>query len=422
MKRIIAFSILIFTQATYGKAFRELVKLGLESSPQYSEVLYQDDYLKSQFRGATTNLILPGLDLSHQRSKNQEYGISDITDSRLTRLGLNYSLFSFGSDFNYYKETQHQYKAYKFESKQTLINQEQRIIDGLLDFIQTEMNVKIQKEIIELKEKSYEISQKKYNSGKISRTELLRVKMNLLNSQETLTTLNESSRELSNYLSALNINPKKIDLKFPWIDFFKTSGLKKALKVSEKSLRDSNPTILQYNELSTRYDASYKKEWRKHLGRFSIQYNRDLYQFDDQDDLYGWSASLVYTLPLFENFNQDYQVQLAKANKRSTEKYQSFYSEFLNDQAITKLDLLKMSYNNFNSRLDISKEIAEIKNNINRKYSRGQISINELFIEQDQLLQTQMTTNRVIYKLHKHYLEYLHLFGLNYSKNSDYFL
>ena len=112
---------------------------------------------------------------------------------------------------------------------------------------------------------------------------------------------------------------------------------------------------------------------------------------------------------------------MAKANKRTTEKYESYYTEFLTNQAKTRFELLEMSFKNFNQRLDISDEIISIKKNIIQKFRRGRIGINELFIEQDQLLRTQMATNRVIYRLHKQYIEFLHLYGFNFINHPQYF-
>jgi outer membrane protein TolC len=406
--------LIISNSAMAAQEFIPTLKKLIELDPSFKEIENLQEYNQLVEKSSLSKLIIPDVSFSYSKSKDEVIGTNIEVNSELTRLNLRYSLFSFGSYFKEFKSNQYGHNSYKASLDLTFIEREEKIANLLFNEIRYKQSLDIQNEIIKLKENGFKIAKAKYTRGSLSKNDLTRVNLDLINSKSEIINLKQEIAAITIELNGLDPNIKNEFKVFPWSNFFSKHGLKRINKIQFKP--ENTPLSQKYKNFSIAQEERANSEFLKHLGSFSVNYSRDLYQQEDSQDAYGWSASLVYTLPLFENFNRQKEVQQAKASARTAKSYYLYYKNIQNKDIDSKIELLKISYEVFKDRLNTLKDSEMIFKNVLKRFNKGLISVNDLFIEQDRLLTTKRLTNTAVYNLHKNYLSVIHRHGLSITK------
>jgi outer membrane protein TolC len=410
-------TLLLSTNLVAKVEFSGLIKQGLRASPEYSKFKDFSSFEKTLETSKYTNLFLPKLTASFLTSKENGFNDEEIIDSQQLQLNAKYSLFSFGSDYNSYKGQKFALKSFRANSSQALFQEEEKITDVILNFIKLNQELKSLDNIISLKKKLYTIAKKKYQSGSLSKNDFIRVKVDLADTKSQRITQTRRLLELRNTLYSYSIFRKDLKPNFPWAAGFQKYKLS---KISKLNLNINNTPIIQ----AAQYDLqsfTYKHDAirREYFGNFSLNLSRNIYKVQDDGELYGWSGSIIYTLPIFENYEHKVRIENVKANiilKNKTLKYQKEnLKNYISDQKLILADSLE----NFLLLTEIEKDLRYLLKNLQRRYQKGLISTSNLFLEQDRILLTQNNLILANYNLHQNYLRVLHLHGKSITEEPD---
>lgn len=409
--------LLLYSISTFAEDFLLEVKSILNKDPSYQEVIQQEENQHSFKTFATTTLFIPRLDINISKNRNQSPNSIIQQDFQLAQLQMSYSLFSFGSDYHQYQESKHTLSSFKANKTQTLIERERVIVKLLLDYIFQNENLNIQKSVLDLNAKLLKTSKARFNKGSLSINDLTKVEIDYSNAESEYLIAQQNLTNVETQLVAYKGEIKQKS--FPWTKSFKKNGIKRLLALNFEAER--MPVLKKFKELQLASEHESKKEYRKHFGEFSFQYAREIIRPEDSDDLYGWRASINYTLPLFENWGRKLRADQAEAKARVADYTYKFQKRLLETNKEQSLKRLKSSYRNFNNRMSTLKASEKLFTRNQRMFRRGQLSVNDLFVEQDRLLKTRVLTNQGIYDLHLSYLDYSHALGRPMTTSYEYF-
>ena len=417
MKFLFFITFILYTSSCFASDFQSLINSFLENDPAYQEIILNEEYQNSLFNYSKTKLFVPGLDLSHSYSKDEPTSSSTAIEYKLTKLQLSYNLFSFGSDYHQYKAAKFNLNFYRSNKTQTLIEREQKIVRLVLNYIYQRKNLDIQQNIMDLKKKLLNISLKRYKRGSLSINDLTKVQIDFSNAQSEYLNTKQDFIIIKSLVDAYNT---KVGLKdFPWTQSFKSKGITTLLE-KQVSL-DSIAELNKYKQIQFAHEHDAKKEFRRHYGSVSFNYSRSLVQYEDQEDQYGWSTSLVYTLPIFENYSRKLKVDQANAKARVAKIAYYYQKRLLDSQLNQYKKKLSFAFKNFKNRLKTLDASNKLLKSNARLFKKGRLSVNDLFIEQDRLFKTKFLTNKAIYDLHLSYLEYNHKLGLPFTTQTSIF-
>lgn len=421
--RNICIIIFIILFSTWDSAFANnnfigLIKSCLETDPIFQETKYLYEYQEIKELSSKTKLLVPNIYFTHSQNSDQSTSSDSTTNYKLTKLNLSYSLFNFGSDYHNYKSNKHSFQSYKQSLSQTLIEQEKIIISTLLESISKHQKVLILEEVSKLKEKLLELSSAKFKRGILSSDDLIKVKIDLSNAKSSAISARQSYLTAKSRLAAYKTPIKLQDENFPLTSFFKKSGIGKVKNLT--IITKNNPELkkLRQYDLSKEFELSSAK--KQHYGSFSLNYSRNIYQDNsNSDSLYGHSTSIVYTLPLFENYSLKKKIEQIKAQRLAAKINYQYKKELIGANGLAIKEKLLLSYLNFKNRLTTLAVSRKLFNSSASQFKRGKLSVNDLLIEQDRLLTTKLLTNNAIYDLHISYIDFLHINGLAISENKE---
>lgn len=417
MKIVSLFLSLLFSFHCYSEDFLSEVKDILNQDPSYQEVIQQEENQNSFKTFATTTLFIPRFDINVSKIRNQSPNSVIQQDFQLAQLQMRYSLFSFGSDYHQYQESKHTLSSFKANKVQTLIERERVVVKLLLDYIFQNESLNIQKNVLDLNRKLLKTSRLRYKKGSLSINDYTKVQIDFSNAESEYLIAKQNLTNVETQLIAYKGEIKQKS--FPWTKFFKKEGISKLQKLSFKP--EEMPVLKKFKDLKLASEHESKKEYRKHFGEFSLNYAREVLRFEDSNDQYGWRASIVYTLPLFENWGRKLRADQAEAKARVADYTYQFQKRLLKTNNEQALKRLKSSFKNFNNRMNTLKASKQLFTRNQKMFKRGQLSVNDLFVEQDRLLKTKILTNQAIYDLHLSYLDYSHALGRPMTTSYEYF-
>ncbi len=127
--------LLTITSLSVKADFKNFIKEGLKNSPNYAEVNEYDEFYNLSKKSTTLKLFLPELNLSHSFQKQETYSNISQNDFQTTSLNLNYSLFSFGSDYYSFKAADHKLNSFNNEKINALISEEEVLVNIYFDCV-----------------------------------------------------------------------------------------------------------------------------------------------------------------------------------------------------------------------------------------------------------------------------------------------
>ena len=338
---------LIFLSFTaYSGEFEASLKNLLEQDPEYQEVYQQNDFQESLYKKATSEFLLPSIDLSTAKIKEKSAQADDVIDYQNTSLNISYSLFNFGSDYKNYKSQKYALESFNQDKISTLIQQEKKLSGFLLSYIAKQKTVLILEEIKDLKLKIQNLSKTRFKSGSLSSEDKLKIDIDLANAESEAIEAKQELLDIKTSLESYNMQESKLS-SFPWVAKINDQLIKKLVNY-EFNVKE-NPGLKELKAFELSRQESLSSQKRLHLGQVSIDYSRNLLQFEDENDQYGHSLSLNYTLPLFEKFSRQSQIEKASADSMIASYYYRFQEKKLSSQYSRVREKLKLSYENYKS-------------------------------------------------------------------------
>ncbi len=410
--------LLTITSLSVKADFKNFIKEGLKNSPNYAEVNEYDEFYNLSKKSTTLKLFLPELNLSHSFQKQETYSNISQNDFQTTSLNLNYSLFSFGSDYYSFKAADNKLNSFNNEKINALISEEEVLVNIYFDWVQNHKQLQTYSTLIELKEKLLKIATRKFQNGGISKNDFIRIKVDLADTKTTLISLKKKKVEILKNGESYKLSLKNITPDFPWTKGFQTQKLTLILNLKDQI--DSNPLIKSIDQNLKSQEYETKSLFNSHFGELTFNFNRSRYQFDASDDVYAWSGSLNYNLPLYENFERQTRVASARAQVIILKKKLEYNKTSLKKYLERKKEQLSLTLENFLVFSTIEDDLDFLLKNLQNRFKQGVISTNDLFVEQDRILQTKLQLIQAKYDIHTEYINYLHFQGISLVNNSQY--
>lgn len=339
--------------------------------------------------------FLPSLSLNSAQT-NQRLETGEDIERRRNSVDLSLDILSFGQDYYLALQSQKRLQAQKNKFEAQLLASQTSLAELLFNYIEKRKAIEIRQEIIALKTRSLTIAKKRYDDGKLALQEVQKVQIDLNNTQALL----EADRiELRRFVSTLSYYGPVEDLEVQWPWQEKILQIESIAK-SEFEIT-SHPTY-QVDQLTLESLKMQKKSSiSAMLGRLNITYSKGEVEFLDRDfDYTDESVILSFNIPLFNNFQH-----FADYKKAVADQYVGA-AQFKNTQRFLKTSLEASSANlqsalaTYKLRMQTLELSTQLFNHTLRQFQNGRISVNDLILDQDRLLQTQLLANSGAATLH----------------------
>lgn len=388
--------------------FKKLLADILEKDPAFKEVELQTPYFESQVKQGFSRLFLPEVSLhyGHYEQHNNQTITKAGEEYRLGGLNAAFNLFSFGADLNNYRAVRLERKAQKQRVLTQLLSREQELGLLVLDYLKEAKNVEILKRLLELRNEALKVSRRRFERGSLSEQDYSKVKLDVSNAKAELLVAEQSVNTLVARIRAFGVTvlPKA----WPWeqeLTHKKIEDLK-AMSSLVTDLPQFQEAALEEEAAQRRYQALKGSM----LGSVQLNFSRSYYQFLEQDQ-WEWRTSLVYTLPLFDQFDQYTEYKRTEAQRLARAVRRTFQERFSDNNQDAEGANLEISWKNWVERKDSLSLSSRLYSSSLFQFNQGQLSVNELFVDQDRLLRTEQTANLALHQLHTSVLSFCHSRG-----------
>ena len=401
-------------QANEKEEFRGILRDFIQQDPTFKEVDFQTPYFEAQLKQGFSQLALPKVRLSYGLYE-QHNNISVVNSASRYKIGsltASYDIFSFGSDWSFYQATRHERRAQIERVSLQLMRREAEVAALLLDYLKGSRNIDILSRLVEMKGRALDLSRKRYERGSLSQQDFQKVELDVSNARGELLVAQQDFNELMARVHAYGI--EKLPVAYPWEKNLTLPAIKE-IELLDAKVED----LPQFKEPHHNYEAAdYRTNaaFGDMFGQVRLDFSRNMYQFPGQDDQYEWRTALIYTLPLFEGFTQYTELQRAAALRNAYEVRQRFERQLATRQQDAQKANLQVSWKNWVERRDALKTSTKLYNGSLNQFNQGQLSVNELLVDQDRLLRTEQIANSAIHQLHGTVLNFCHSRGQAFVK------
>lgn len=338
-----------------------------------------------------SKLFIPSLSFNATYDESR-YDIQN-TESNVIRkdlgLSMNYSLFSFGRDYYKYESDKHTQLAQKHTVVDTEIELESEFLKKYLSYIVLVQRKKVLKTLLELKTKGVQFAKSRYKSGNIGVDEVYRVEIDVENTRSEIAD-NEAFLNQSYNNIVTMLGDYKVDTNWPFSKVSITKYYNRLKKL--KFYLDKNPKYSRQFNLEDAQNYQKKSSLSSLFGSIDLSLSTGWTYLADYDDR-ATRLSINLSIPLFENFNSysTYKAQTA-----------SLYSQKLNTKLIQRSvretflaasKNLKISFDTYLKREKNLKLASKLFKSGLIQFRNGRISANDLLVEQNRLLRTQLLAN-----------------------------
>jgi outer membrane protein len=394
--------------------FQHLLQTMVKKDPQFLEVDFRTPLYNSLYYKGVSDFFLPSVSLQYSKLE-QHNNVSQVVGSTKYNVGslvASLNLFSFGRDFNLMRASSNLKESQMFKVQEQWIIREAEIATLMFDFLLEKKNLEILEKIVALKERSLSISIDRYHAGALSQQERDKVKLDVSNARAEL------------FLSQQNFNRFAARIKtyeeinqlsqFPFIDFFK--GKNFAQFLSQNFEISNIPSYQVLNLDQKALDQTTDAKISQMFGNVSFNFSRSFLDFEDNEQ-WEWRTSLTYTLPLFDRFSQKAELEQARSQWRAIEVKKSFnHKAFKLREEVARKNLAwaQKSSMERDEALRLSTRLFDHSLN---QFKRGQLSVNELLVDQDRLLRTEQLANQAFYQAHIQLVDFCHSHGKSVAMN-----
>lgn len=390
-------------------SFVSSLQKSLKADPDLAQVDFYSAVVRAEKYQGLSRFIIPKLSFSvgESQQKNNISNVNAASKYQFATLAVDYDLFSFGSDLSYFQATRLRDQAQGQRVRAKIIEREKSIADLFFSYLRALKDNEITEKILALKEKSLNIASRRLKAGVLSREDYQKVKLDLGNAKAQLylsnQTINDFSASLAPYEEMNLISD------YPWKDELNENFINQ-IKEREFSLL----RIPAYQDASLSLSAFKYENYSRLVDMFgdiSFRFARNTYDFPGQERQWEWRTSLIYTLPLFDQFDQEVQRRRAKANKMIAEVNQRFNQKLVKKSFETYRSNLELNWKNWLERKAALKLSKKLYQSSLDQFKKGQLSVNELLIDQDRLFRTEQLSNEALYQLHLAILNMCHAAG-----------
>jgi outer membrane protein TolC len=316
--------------------------------------------------------------------KNSQYGLS-----------ANVGLFQFGQSYYNYLSQNASFEVQKLEYSRKKIEIENKILTSLFKNTLLLKKLALYKQIENLKRKALKVAQQRYDRGNLPRQQLEKVEIDLTNlSSQRITTereLAESEMEILKYQLS--------DFKREWPFAGMANKVKKSLKPEDfADIKILNLKSESFENLL----VSSRRAYFPSLGLTGRAYQWK----QDQTQSQEWDISLTVSWPLWDNYSRSITNLTAY---RDFQYWQLEKTRVVRDwqkKVSTKEEQLEKLSAQLNQSAENLKKLNALYADTESLFSQGRITVNELFQDQQLLLETQINYENELYAFHQFVMEY----------------
>lgn len=395
---------LSLSHATTDVEFVQSLKEALKQDTEFQNISNLDTFYKRQYQSGISKFALPTATLSYGRTRDKSVGAESETEYNSGSLSLNYSLFHFGADLATLNSFKHDLRTQKNNKQATLVKREAEVGEQLLRYIRDYKNLEIHREVLDIRKKALDVSKKRYKLGTLSQVDLYKIEIDYARAQSDFVNAQNNFFDIQAVVDAYRLtHPLK---EFPWRNL---KDLQKVFSVRVEAQETPHYQLYYHqSESASELAASIK---RNMFGNFQLSYSTSIYNPDQSVDQSGYQVALVYTIPLFNSLTEETQYQQVRATARTYETTLSYQKKFIDRDIEAKKRKLETSFENFQRNKKMLKLSNSLFESSIKQFRVGKISVNELSIEQDRLLNVKQIANQSQYQFLVDFLLYTYTVG-----------
>jgi outer membrane protein TolC len=393
------FSLILNAQAAPTNFFIDLENFKTKSLTLDSEI---------KNLGATSDLLLskklfwtPRLSVSASQIETR-LNSEKVGDSNYATADLSLNVFRGGSDLNSLAEAKALQKAQEFQVLNEALRVEVKASDLIFKSLYLNESLHIQEQVMKLKEESLRIVKDRYQQGKLPQQEVTKSEVDLSLQKNKLRSARLDLIENKTQVNALFISVIQTQT-WPFNEKVKAVG----------SPTKKIPLIEQKYWLSQSSEESWKSLKGSHWPSLDISLQYQVSPIKEPSNQQQQLVGLVsLTLPIWDQYITS--AKISSANARRVTALNEFKDT---EQTLKQKTLfLKEKIENFRQNLIEAKNNLEISRklyqDILRSFRLGRISTNDLFVEQNRLLESENNLALSQLTFHQSLIETCALAGL----------
>lgn len=320
----------------------------------------------------------PKLNLSAYETQTKQNS-SMVSDTNYLQADVTLNLFRGGSDLNSLFAASAQKKAQELQVQNENLRVEIKASDLIFKSVYLTESLRIQEQLLKLKEESLKIVHDRYSQGKLPSQEVVKSEVDLTQQKNKLR------------LASLDLIENKANIASMFVEEIKTKDWPFDEKITFQTVSSEKIPLIEQKYWTA---ESREQSWREAQGAhwpsidFQLTYQESDIKKRDSNQLYG---TISLTLPIWNRFetaavtSSQYSQYITALNEyKDTEQTLKQRSIFLKEKiSIARLNLAEARKN-----VQAARKLYE---DVLRSFRIGRISTNDLFIEQNRLLDSENT-------------------------------
>lgn len=318
----------------------------------------------------------PKLDISANQT---ETTINNVKVSNVKSLNgdLTLNLFHGGSDWNSFKDAEAQKKAQELQVLNEDLRVEIKASDLIFKALYLTESQRIQEQIFKLKEESYKIVTDRYNQGKLPLQEVTKSEVDLIQQKNKLRSARLDLIENKSEITSLFITEVKTN-EWPFTE----------LTTSQISTNAKIPLIEQKYWTSKSREEIWRASKGAHFPSLDLEIQHQESPIKERTDK-QWVGMITLSFPIWNRYETSAQVSSSYAQYIAALHDYQDTEQTLNQKNLylkEKIDTARMNLTESKKNLEISRKLYQDMLN---SFRLGRISTNDLFLEQNRLLESE---------------------------------
>ena len=320
-----------------------------------------------------------------------------------TTLGVeaNLNLFSFGKSYYLSQAGDAGFESQKLLFSTQSIAKENELLGMIFKDVYLRNKFSFYVEIENLKKKSLRVAEQRFERGNLPRQQVEKVQIDLNNFESQRSSIEKEIFESQVIL-------KKNSLEFferiwPFVSFkdlnFKLINAETSLEVKQKEF--------EYLKNKSYYDSARAAYWP------SLDLSGHYYKISDHENSNQWDVSLALTWKLWDNYETKFSNLEGYKNLVFSEQKWQQTRNIYSEQTRSSLEQLTLSQKKLAKSTESLKKLNDLYLDSERLFSQGRLTVNELFQDQQLLIETRINHENDLLEFHQNILSFCQSQSLN---------
>lgn len=393
-------------QITFDDAFARIIERDLEIRSQQLSVNAAESRRLRAYGQFTPSI-------SFEASETR--GGDPVVDPRKSAVAkATVNLFRSGGDVAGVRAARREVKAEEESLVDTRHDAEERAVQVILDVMTSERRVSINKKIVELRNELHRIARERYAQGLLPRQEVDKVLVELENARARLIDAEtDQSVALANLEARLG-EARTVLNEWPWREVISKSRDVESINFKIDLRPDYRSSLLSLeSQRLQRYQAL--SALLPSVDFTASHGNYDLSQSGRRD----WSAMLTLSVPIFEGFKSWSAYQLQGVELQRAEIAREAIQRLAPAEVASLKRTFKAARESALARERTSRLTEQLFTDSTRRFRLGRSSVNDLAVDQNRLLESQLLEVDGWANAHLSYARLCHALGSSVSAQGE---